>query len=484
MYQFGAGPAGCSVANHLSENPAVKVLLLEVGKAEIVPAQDIPGGFLFQTATDYNYAYLSEPQSKGCLGLINQQCAFHHGRGLGGSTIINNMIYTRGNWRDFDAWNASGNPGWSYRDVLPYFISAENANLRDFQNNGYHGKNGYLSVEDIPYRTPLASTFVQSGLRAGLPYIDYNSAFGSAKLLMLSGVGPKKHLRDLGIKLIKDLPVGETLYEHPGVIGPVFLVTQPIDNNINFESTLTLPNMIKYLFGQGPFTSAFSEAVGYIKTPVSPYPDSDWPDVELIQTGLQLGDDITPAGQNYFRVNDEILNSYFRPLFNTRAFMYVPLLMHSRTKGSIKLKSTNPFDHPLFNYTFFDDDRDLQALVYGIKEAIRITGQKPFIDIGVEQYTRKLPGCEQFEFNSDEYWRCYAQTLTVNFYHYVGTCKMGPESDPTTVVDARLRVHGVHKLRVVDIGIVPRAPSAHTAAVAYMIGDKGADMIKEDNDLQ
>ncbi|XP_029732237.2 glucose dehydrogenase [FAD, quinone] [Aedes albopictus] len=560
----GAGPAGCSVANHLSENPEVKVLLLEIGKAEIAPAQDVPGAFLFQTATDYNFGYLSEPQPKGCQGLINKQCAFHHGRGLGGSTIINNMIYTRGNWRDFDGWNASGNPGWSYREVLPYYIKAEDANLRDFEDNGFHGKNGYLAVEDIPYRTPLATTFIQSAEMAGLPYIDYNSmdqlgasyiqsnikrgvrwsaarallnpirkrknlhvltrawatkilindesktaygveytrdkitytvkakreviisagAFGSAKLLLLSGIGPKGHLKELGIKVIKDLPVGETLYEHPGVLGPVFLVTKPIDNNINFESIITLPNIIKYLFGEGPFTSAFSETVGYVKSPVSPYPDEpDWPDLEIILSALQLGDDSTTAGRTYFRVNDEIHESYFRPLFNTRAFMYLPLLMHTRTRGSIKLKSTNPYDHPLFNYTYFEDDRDLQAMVYAIKEAIRITGQKPFIDIGVEQYTRKLPGCEKFEFNSDEYWRCYAQTLTGTYYHYVGTCKMGPVSDPEAVVDARLRVYGVNKLRVVDIGIIPRPPSAHTAALAYLIGDKGADMIKEDNGL-
>ncbi|XP_062559464.1 glucose dehydrogenase [FAD, quinone]-like [Armigeres subalbatus] len=560
----GAGPAGCSVANHLSENPAVKVLLLEIGKAEITAAQDIPGGFLFQTATDYNFGYLTEPQPKGCQGLFNKQCAFHHGRGLGGSTIINNMIYTRGNFRDFDGWNASGNPGWSYREVLPYFIKAEDANLRDFGDNGYHGTNGYLSVEDIPYRTLLSSTFIKSAEEYGLPYIDYNTreqlgssyiqsntknglrwtaarallnpirerknlhvltkawvtkvliddssktaygvqytrnkqtftvrakrevilsagGFGSAKLLMLSGVGPKDHLQELGINVIKDLPVGETLYEHPGVIGPVFLVTKPIDNNINFESLITLPNMIQYLFGQGPFTSPFTETVGYVKSPFSPYPDEpEWPDLEIILSALQVGDDSTTAGRTYFRVNDVIRETYFRPLFNTRAFMYLPLLMHSRSKGSIKLKSTNPYDHPLFNYTYFEDDRDLQALVYAIKEAIKITGQKPFIDIGVEQYTRKLPGCEEFEFNSDDYWGCYAKSLTGTYYHYVGTCKMGPESDSSAVVDARLRVHGMKKLRVVDIGIIPRPPSAHTAALAYMIGDKGADMIKEDNSL-
>ncbi|KAL9702542.1 hypothetical protein quinque_006060 [Culex quinquefasciatus] len=141
LYDFivvGAGPAGCVVANRLSKDPRVNVLLLELGKAEMTVAQDIPGSFIFQTSTDYNFGYLSERQKGACLGLINQQCAWHHGRGLGGSTIINNMLYTGGNWMDFDLWNASGNPGWSYKEVLPYFIRAEDANLRDFQHNGYH----------------------------------------------------------------------------------------------------------------------------------------------------------------------------------------------------------------------------------------------------------------------------------------------------------------------------------------------------------
>lgn len=495
----GAGPAGCAVANRLSEDPTVNVLLLELGKAEMAATSGVPATFLWQASTDYNFGYVTERQTGACLGLVNEQCAWHHGRGLGGSTIINNLIYTRGNFRDYDMWNASGNPGWSYGEVLPYFIRAEDANLRDFQNNGYHGTGGYLSVEDAPYRTLLASAFVKSAQRVGIPYIDYNSrdqlgvsyiqfnskrgqrwtaargllnpianrknlhvltnawvtkvlideeantaygveysrnkqtfavkakrevilsagAFGSAKLLMLSGIGPRNHLKELGIKRIKSLPVGETLYEHPGAIGPVFLVTNPIDNNINFESIITIPNMISYAFGRGPFTSGNTESVAYVKTPYSPYADPNWPDVEIIQIALQAGDDPSPGTQSYYRMKSSIMNQYFKPLFNTRAFMYSPLLMHSRTKGSMKLKSTNPYDHPIFNYKYFEDERDLKALAYGIQAAINITGQKPFIDLGVEQYTVPLPGCETIEFNTFEYWQCYVRVLTTTFYHYV-----------------------------------------------------------------
>ncbi|XP_053689999.1 glucose dehydrogenase [FAD, quinone]-like [Sabethes cyaneus] len=560
----GAGPAGCVMANRLSENPSVNVLLLELGKAEIPLTQDIPTLFLYQPSTDYNFGYITEPQTKGCLGMENRQCPWHNGRGLGGSSIINNMIYTRGNFRDFDSWNASGNPGWSYDDVLPYFIKAEDANLRDFQFNGYHGKGGYLSVEHSPYQTLLLSAHIGGAQRIGLPYIDYNTrkqigasytqfntrrgirwtaargllypirkrknlhvltrawatevmidantktaygvrytrnkntftvrakrevilsagAFESAKLLMLSGIGPEKHLRDLGIRVIQNLPVGETLYEHPGAIGPVFTVSKPIDGNINIDAMINLPNVVKYLFGKGPFTSALAEGLAYIKTPFSPYPtEPEWPDVELIEVAIQTGDDPSPGAQNFYRLDKQLLDSYFRPLYNVRAFMYLPMLMHTRTKGSLKLKSSNPYDHPIFNYQYFEDERDLEALVYGIKVILNITSQKPFTDLGVRLYTKKVPGCEQFELDTDEYWRCYVRILTCTYHHYVGTCKMGPATDPTAVVDSRLRVHGMKQLRVVDIGIVPSPPTAHTVAIAYMIGDKGADMVKSDNGL-
>ncbi|XP_055528114.1 glucose dehydrogenase [FAD, quinone]-like [Wyeomyia smithii] len=561
---IGAGPAGCVMANRLSENPSVNVLLLELGKAEILLTQDIPILSFYQPSTDYNFGYVTEPQAGACLGMEDKRCPWHYGRGLGGSSIINNMIYTRGNFRDFDSWNASGNPGWSYNDVLPYFIKAEDANLRDFQYNGFHGKGGYLAVEHSPYQTPLVSAYISSAQRVGLPYIDYNSrdqigvsytqytsrrglrwtaarallnpirkrknlhvltrawatkvlidantktangvqytrnkktfkvkakrevilsagTFESAKLLMLSGIGPKEHLRDMGVDVIQDLPVGETLYEHPGAIGPVFTVDRTIDENINIEALINVPNVIKYLFSKGPFTSALAEGLAYIKTPFSPYPaDPDWPDVELCQIAIQVGDDPTPGVQDFFRLDKRVLESFFRPLFNVRAFMYLPVLMHTRTKGSLKLKSSNPYDHPVFNYQYFEDERDLDALVYGIKVAINITSQKPFTDLGVRLYSKKVPGCEQFEFNSDQYWRCYVRVLTATYHHYVGTCRMGPSSDPAAVVDSRLRVHGVNRLRVADAGIAPAPPTAHTAAIAYMIGEKGADMVKSDNGL-
>uniref|UniRef100_A0A182MDR2 Glucose-methanol-choline oxidoreductase N-terminal domain-containing protein n=1 Tax=Anopheles culicifacies TaxID=139723 RepID=A0A182MDR2_9DIPT len=105
----------------------------------------------------------------------DRKCSWPHGRGVGGSSIINSMIYTRGNRRDYDAWAAAGNPGWSWDEMLPYHIRAERANIRDFDRNGFHGQNGPLSVEDCPFRSKIATTFIESGQLVGYPYLDYNA---------------------------------------------------------------------------------------------------------------------------------------------------------------------------------------------------------------------------------------------------------------------------------------------------------------------
>ncbi|XP_039443578.1 glucose dehydrogenase [FAD, quinone]-like [Culex pipiens pallens] len=552
----GAGPAGCVLANRLSEDPTVSVLLLELGKSEISTIQTVPGAVSFQPSTNYNFGYLTEPQRGACLAMEGRRCAWHAGRGLGGSTIINVMVYTRGNRREFDAWNLTG---WSYDEVLPYYEKVENAKIRDFDE--IRGTGGYLPVENSPYRTKLVDAFVESGQQFGLPFLDYNGkeqsgisyaqftmkqgkrwsagraylnsiqnrqnlhvltkawatkvlideaaktasgveytrnkqtfrvaakrevilsagTFGSAKLLLLSGIGPNNHLSELGIKIIQDLPVGQTLYDHPGVLGPLFTVNKTIDDNINFETMINFNNAVQYMFGVGPLTIPITEGISFIKTPVSEHPDPSIPDVEIMQFAAALPVDSSPSVQRFFNLNNKTMEAFVKPLFNKRSFMYFPVLLHSRTKGSLTLKSTNPYHHPNFHYQYFDDDRDLQALVHGIKTALAITAQKPFRELGVELYRTKVPGCERYAIENDDYWRCYVRTMTTSVWHYVGTCKMGNDSDQSAVVDERLRVRGLRKLRVVDASVIPVAPLGHTSAYVYMIGEKAADMIKEDN---
>lgn len=180
------------------------------------------------------------------------------------------------------------------------------------------------------------------------------------------------------------------------------------------------------------------------------------------------------------RLTDEVYETVFKPLENRRAFQILPLLLHPRSKGFLKLKSRNPFHHPLFYPNFFNDTRDIDVLLEGIREALRIVGQQPFEQLGIKVYNATIPGCETESFDSDDYWRCYIRHLSATLHHQIGTCKMGPKTDKTSVVDSDARVHDIKNLRVADISIIPEAPSGHTAAFSFMIGEKIADMIRSE----
>ncbi|XP_035890896.1 glucose dehydrogenase [FAD, quinone]-like isoform X1 [Anopheles stephensi] len=169
----GAGPAGCVLANRLSENPQWKVLLLEAGPGGN-DLQNIPLLTTFLQNSQYNWADIAEPQNTSCYGMIDQRCSLPHGKGLGGSTLIDYMLYGRGNPADYDRWAAQGNPGWSHANLFPYFLKSERAELRGLENSSYHGTNGELHVEFSPFRTNLARTFVNGAREAGHRKIDYN----------------------------------------------------------------------------------------------------------------------------------------------------------------------------------------------------------------------------------------------------------------------------------------------------------------------
>ena len=298
--------------------------------------------------------------------------------------------------------------------------------------------------------------------------------FQSPKLLMLSGIGPKAELRKFGIPIIKELPVGETMYEHPGVLGPVFIVDNLHDNLTNSDVNLKPQNMLNWFAGKGFMTTNSVEGLWYMKTPFAANPDPNVPDVEIMQAFTSFAFDSSPAAKNAFRMTDSLYDEYYRSISNQRTFQFLGLLLHPRTKGSVKLKSKNPFNHPEFDYFHFEDDRDLEALAFGMKMCAELAKQKPFQKLGIRLYEKPVPGCEHLTFASDDYWRCCVMTLTASFHHQIGTSRIGG------VVDERLRVYDIKNLRVVDSGVVPKTPSAHTSAIAFMIGEKAADMIKED----
>lgn len=161
----GSGSSGSVLASRLSEVPNWKVLLIEAGRRPTI-VNDIPAIAPALQFTDFNWGYKMEPTPNVCLGMIDKRCPWPRGKGLGGSTLINYMIYTRGNSEDYNMWEEKGNPGWCYKDVLPYFMYSEKSSLKH-QDEGYHNRNGLLNVEDVRYSNLIRETFIEAGKERG-----------------------------------------------------------------------------------------------------------------------------------------------------------------------------------------------------------------------------------------------------------------------------------------------------------------------------
>lgn len=558
----GAGPAGCVLANRLTENPKWRVLLLEAGREDtIIHRIPIMAGFLQATETSWDYT--TEPQDGVCLGMKDQRCGYPRGKGIGGSSLINYMIYNRGNKEDFNTWNIT-NPGWSYDDVLPYFKKSERTNMKELENSSYHGRTGAINVEDVSHRTKMARAFVKGSMQTGYASVDYNGesqigtsfvqantlfgrrhsaataylepikykrsnlhiissarvtkvlidpatkraygvkfakdkkyyeikakkevilsagAFNSPQLLMLSGIGPADHLKEINVPLIKNLPVGQTMYDHMSHFGPTFIVNTT-SNSIHTQTLLTWENYMLFKQGRGPFVMIGGvEALTFMKTTNSQMPKSV-PDIELIFVGGTLASDEGTGLRQGMKITDELYNAVYKPLEdpNIDAFSILVMLFHPRSKGNMKLKDNNPFHWPKFYPNFFQDPEDVEAILQGIKETIRISKTPAMQRINTRLHDIPIPSCAHLTFGTDDYWRCSIRTFSCTLHHQVSTCKMGLESDPTSVVNHKLQVHGIRRLRVVDTSVIPEPPSAHTNAISVMIGEKAADMIKNKYD--
>ncbi|CAK1547856.1 unnamed protein product [Leptosia nina] len=463
----GAGSAGCVVAKRLSENFKWRVLLLEAGGEE-PDVTSIPGLSTSLLGSSIDWQFTTEPNGKSCFA-TKGRCTWPRGKVMGGSSAINSMSYIRGNKDDYDGWAALGNKGWSYEEVLPFFKKSEQ-NLNPLAvDPGYHGFTGEQSVARYPYIDVPSRILTAAFIERGLPLTDYNAgSINSPQVLMWSGIGPREHLVDVGIPVLQDLPVGNNLHDHVTFNGLIIGYTNSSSTVTNNEDILrytkdffVTDHRKNPLAGNGPVNS-----IAFLKSEAG----LEAPDVEYQVDAIPSCKEFFSDPITYIQVST--LPTAFYDCVSLRTENLKP-----KSRGHIRLNPENVYGDPLINPNYFGDESDFLPLLRGIEFALTLDSTKAFKKLGAFFIKEPIPPCDDLVWGTTDYFICLMQTFTSSTYHPVGTCKMGPRSDRTAVVDPELKVYGVDRLRVIDASIMPVAPSGNTNAPSIMIGERAVDFI-------
>jgi len=531
MYDFivaGAGSAGCVLANRLSANGAARVLLLEAGGRDSNPFIHMPAGFGKLQIPSVNWCFNTVPQRH----LNNREIWYPQGKTLGGSSSINAMIYIRGQREDYDGWADQGCDGWSYEEVLPYFIRSED---NERLVNDYHGTGGLLGVSDQISPNVLSKAFIRAAQQAGHEYNpDFNGARqsgtgayqvtcrnarrSSTARAFLAPARGRKNLEveikarilrvvvekgravgveysvDAGIAKTARLNSGGEIVVSSGAIGsPRLLLLSGIGpaqdlKKLGIPVVHDLPgvgqNMQDHL--DSYVVSDLAEPLSYDKADAFPRNISNGLQYLLFRTGpvtsvvAESGCFAASKKSGRPDIQMHILPAYVvnsgRTPVKGFGITINTCVLRPESRGSVTLRSSNPDDMPLIDPNFHAVEADRKVSIAGVRLAREILSQPALAKyVLAERYPSK-------DAQTDEDILAYIRQYASVDYHPVGTCKMG--SDEMSVVDPQLRIRGLDGIRVVDSSIMPNLISGNTNAPSIMIGEKGASIILKEKPLR